>query len=301
MQNRIAFKMSDRWLHRWGILLLLILGCGIVVSAFATLTAGLIWSNESMSTSVAQLRWIQAFSSIGMFMLPALIFSYLMTGNWFSFNYLNEKAGTRRIITVTWLACAILPIIGSVTALNQMIPLPNGLYEAFPNLFQWFQATEKQANEMIALIMREKNVVSLLLNLLILGVLPGICEELLFRGTLFPLLSKSIKNRHIVIWVVAIIFSAIHLQFSGFIPRLLLGAYLGYLLVWSGSLWLPILAHALHNSLSVLLQYFSDTNHVDIENIDFSAHLMQLLPLMVIFIGISGYGMFLLYRGRKVS
>ena len=79
----------------------------------------------------------------------------------------------------------------------------------------------------------------------------GLSEEILFRGTLQQLFLSSGLNRHLAIWITSIIFSAIHMQFFGFVPRLLLGAYFGYLLWWSRSLWLPVIIHAFNNSIVV--------------------------------------------------
>ncbi len=69
------------------------------------------------------------------------------------------------------------------------------------------------------------------------------------------------------IWVSAILFSALHMQFYGFFPRMLLGAFFGYLLLWSGSLWLPIIAHFVNNCVAVIFYYlkFNGIKVVDIE------------------------------------
>ena len=53
----------------------------------------------------------------------------------------------------------------------------------------------------------------------------------------------------------AFLFSAMHMQFYGFVPRLLLGAMLGYLFVWSGSLWLSVLAHFVNNASAIIFTY----------------------------------------------
>jgi membrane protease YdiL (CAAX protease family) len=109
----------------------------------------------------------------------------------------------------------------------------------------------------------------LLLNLFVVAILPAIGEELIFRGAFQKLFSQLFKNKHIGIWLAAALFSAIHLQFYGFIPRMLLGAIFGYLLYWSGSLWVPIWAHFVNNAMGVTLSYLSQKGIVseDIENI----------------------------------
>ena len=101
---------------------------------------------------------------------------------------------------------------------------------------------------------------SLIVTVLMVGLMTGIGEELTFRGIIQSLVTEKSNNHHIAIWVTAIIFSAIHFQFFGFFPRMLLGAFFGYLMVWSGSIWLPIYAHFLNNSMAVVAAYMLNIN-----------------------------------------
>ena len=91
------------------------------------------------------------------------------------------------------------------------------------------------------------SISSLLINMVMIGVIPAIGEEFLFRGALQKIFSEWTKNKHLGIWISAILFSAMHLQFYGFIPRMLLGALFGYTLLWTGSLWIPIFGHFVNN------------------------------------------------------
>jgi membrane protease YdiL (CAAX protease family) len=95
----------------------------------------------------------------------------------------------------------------------------------------------------------------LLLNLLVIAIVPAIGEELLFRGYLQQSFSNWLSNPHVAIIVTAVLFSAIHLHFQAFLPRFILGVLLGYLFYWSGSLWLPILAHFANNAQAVIISY----------------------------------------------
>jgi hypothetical protein len=91
----------------------------------------------------------------------------------------------------------------------------------------------------------------------------ALSEELFFRGVLQNVLIDCFKNKHVGVWVGAIIFSAFHLQFYGFLPRILMGAYLGYLLVWTGSLWPGIIAHFLNNGLAVYVAWLANKGVID--------------------------------------
>jgi len=116
----------------------------------------------------------------------------------------------------------------------------------------------------------------LIYNLLLMALLPALSEETLFRGTLQQMMYKGTSSistsnnspntkQHVAVWVSAILFSAIHFQFYGFVPRMLLGVLFGYLLLWSGSLWLPILAHFTNNAMAVILYniYYMQGKNVD--------------------------------------
>jgi membrane protease YdiL (CAAX protease family) len=113
---------------------------------------------------------------------------------------------------------------------------------------------------------------------IVIAVLPGIGEELVFRGMLQPELQRATGNIHAAIWISAIMFSAIHLQFFGFIPRVLLGVLFGYLYYWSGNIAIPMLAHFVNNGFSVLMLYLHQRGIVsfNVESVE-SAH-----PLMVV-------------------
>ena len=107
----------------------------------------------------------------------------------------------------------------------------------------------------------------LIINLLLMAVLPAVAEELTFRGTLQQLL-KAKTNSHLAIWCSAILFSAIHFQFYGFIPRMVMGAMFGYTLWWTGSLWIPILMHFTNNAMAVLLYFLALRADWDMEQVD---------------------------------
>lgn len=128
--------------------------------------------------------------------------------------------------------------------LNQQLPLPD-----------WMSSLEGQAGEAIKALMVMDSPWVLLFNITVIALLPAIGEELLFRGILQQQLEKRFGRAELAVWITAFIFSAFHLQFAGFFPRLLLGALLGYLLVWTRSLWVPIAAHFVFNGIQILGQY----------------------------------------------
>src|SRR5690606_22815032 len=122
---------------------------------------------------------------------------------------------------------------------------------------EWALLKEKEMMELTLYLTDFSNVGELFAGILVIGILAGIGEEYLFRGILQPKLHRYTGNAHAGIWIAAIIFSAIHFQFYGFLPRLMLGALFGYLYYFSGSLVYPIVAHILNNALTVVAVYLN--------------------------------------------
>lgn len=117
------------------------------------------------------------------------------------------------------------------------------------------ESKESQAGQLTELFLEMPNAGLLLFNLLMIAVLPALGEELIFRGIIQRGLMKHSINPHLSIWIAAVLFSAIHLQFYGFVPRMLMGVAMGYLFFWSGNLWYPIIAHFTNNAMSIILSY----------------------------------------------
>ena len=207
---------------------------------------------------------IQSVGSLGVFWVPALLFSYCATKNGFKYSKSDKTFSLPLGNYVLILSIFILPVIVCMGYFNEQIVFPKFLQ----NIEIWMREMEK-ANAMVMKILTENSTLSILyMNIVIMALFPALFEEFLFRGTLQPFFTKWFKNKHIAIIVTAFIFSAIHFQFYGFIPRFLLGIYLGYLLVWGKSLWLPIIAHFLHNALSIIGDYFAQRRDIDLDTID---------------------------------
>jgi len=122
---------------------------------------------------------------------------------------------------------------------------------------KWMKASEESTAKQIEFMLKRNTVQDLLLNLVLVAVFAGIGEELFFRGVLQRLFIKLFKNPWAGILVTAFIFSAIHLQFYGFIPRFILGILLGLLYWYSGSLWPAIIAHFIYDAFAVVMIWFN--------------------------------------------
>ncbi len=143
------------------------------------------------------------------------------------------------------------------------------------------------------------NTLELLLGVLVIGVMAGIGEEYLFRGVLQPKLRNYTRSIHWGIWLSALIFSAIHFQFYGFIPRMFLGALFGYLYVYSGSLVYPILAHILNNSFTVVMVYLNKRGAVEFNLEDPGQLYWHYIIIGLLLFAISSFYFVLLHRRKN--
>lgn len=227
---------------------------------------------------------------IGFIVLPALFMIFYERQTISSF-FTRTKFSPRLL----WLT----PVIGLVfmgfnaffIEWNATLELPSFLSE----FEQTARAMEDRAMEMTLYLTEFDSFAMFILGFIVIAVIPGIGEELVFRGFLQNYFHRSSKNIHVAIWVSAFLFSAMHMQLFGFIPRLLLGALFGYLYYWSGNLIIPVLAHAFNNGFTVIMMYL---NQLSITNIDIES--AESIPLTYILISTVLTGV-LIYIFRKIS
>jgi membrane protease YdiL (CAAX protease family) len=199
------------------------------------------------------IRFTQSVQQISLFILPSLLIILMVRKRGESVTGMNILPRYADIIALMLLALTVMPVTTYLGYLNAGIDLPEWLSGAE----QWIAAREDEAGLLTGYLLVSHDFMSLLVTLLIMAVIPAIGEELYFRGVLQQLLEKTTRSPHLAIWIISILFSAIHMQFYGFIPRLLLGLIFGYLFYWSRNLWMPVIAHFMNNAIPVLLSFSS--------------------------------------------
>ncbi len=214
-------------------------------------------------SSLNSLRFAQLLQSIGLFILPPLLLAYVWSSRpseWLQTNHRPELPVSLLVVLIMWAAIPAINLLGS---LNQQLQLP----EALAGFEATLKAMEAEAEALTERLLVMNTAGELLITIGIVALVPAIGEELFFRGTIQRLIHSK-WGPHAAVWLTALLFSAIHFQFYGFVPRMMLGALMGYLLVWSGSLWYPVIAHFVNNA-TVVLFYFADKKgwiHFDLEN-----------------------------------
>ncbi|WP_341227867.1 CPBP family intramembrane glutamic endopeptidase [uncultured Arcticibacterium sp.] len=159
-----------------------------------------------------------------------------------------------------------LPFNGWLQEMNEGMKFP----EALSGLESFFKTMEDSLAEVTEYLTTFDSFIKMLVGFIVIAVVAGVGEEFIFRGLIQRKLYKGLKNPHLAIWVAAFIFSAIHMQFYGFLPRLMLGALFGYFYFWTGNIWVPIVAHIFNNGFAVVMFYLSHTGAIstDLEELE---------------------------------
>lgn len=193
---------------------------------------------------IGYLKITQFFYTIVAFFVPAALFAYLWQP--YPTTYLGLKpAPTGLQILIALLAMyGTFPLAGLMGEWNQHFPISPSAREM-----------QALAEKLLTVMLRMPTMKDLFVNLVLVAIIPAIGEELFFRGILQRLIIKSTRKVWLSVFITAILFSAIHGEMLGFLPRVVLGFALGAIYVISGNLWLSILAHILNNGLQIVMLY----------------------------------------------
>ncbi len=232
---------------------------------------------------VAATKLIQLVGAIGTFIVPAFLFSYLFAGDLFSYYRFGESVQGISILLTILMIFSIIPFINYLAEVNLRMEFPlSGVDRILRDL-------EGQAEELLNAFTSTRNMTDLLVNLLIIGVIAAVGEELIFRGLIQRLIQEMLRNAHMAILITAVFFSAFHFQFFSFLPRFLLGLILGYLMYYGRSIWYPITAHFVNNAMGVIYFHFNEGERGDmLEDIGTSAMMplaavLSLLGFLILF------------------
>jgi hypothetical protein len=228
------------------------------------------------------------------YLLPTLIY-------WFYIERrtISDLSTDRKPVWYVWalaflLVLVFIPANSKFIEWNQAMDLP----DALSGLEKWMRDKEDQLSVMTEFLTSYTSFSQLLIALFVVTVLPALGEEILFRGVIQSKLYLELRNIHIAIWASAAIFSAIHFQFYGFLPRMMLGALFGYLYYWTGNLWVAILAHFVNNGFVLVMMYLHNVGLVEI-NIEEEKSMPMLLILASIVVSTAILGV--IRKSRQVA
>ena len=191
------------------------------------------------------LIWMNNVTQLVGFALPVFLYLILFGGSSVH-NLMLNKRSVLLLVSPVIILCAA-PLIDISAFINSLLIPENSWLE------RTFKPTEELAERITRMFLDPMTGVPTGVAFLSIAIIPAVCEELVFRGVMLPLFAKMTRNIHVAIWTTAFLFSLIHVQFYGFLPRMFMGALLGYLVIWSGSLWSSILAHFVNNASAFLM------------------------------------------------
>ncbi|MDE6333306.1 MAG: CPBP family intramembrane metalloprotease [Muribaculaceae bacterium] len=277
-----------RFLIPSGMRLILLL-LTFVVGAVATgLLSGVLMDAGGIDRKVAMLRIATIAQDLLMMVVPALVTALICTRQPVRLMAIAKAPDVRMTVSAIMVMLVSSPLMSWIIDWNASMHLP----ESMSALEASIRSMEDSAAGAVDMILGPHDIPNLIVSILIVGVLAGFSEEIFFRGALQRLLASARIGNIASIWTAAFIFSAIHMQFFGFVPRLLLGAYFGYLLMWSGSLWLPVLAHTVNNSLYIILKYTTGSGDIEPASAAGSAAVIAISAIL------TAAGLWILWKNR---
>lgn len=272
--------------------MLVILITAIAGLVITLLTAWLFFGIAPGSAEIGQLnlsvreinyfKYLQTFQHLSMFLLPAVLISFLMKGEFYSYMSLRESPGLIAAILSMLLIVFLIPLNSYLAWLNADLDLPDWLN----TIEQWMSRKELQTERITEVLIKAGTPGALIINIIIIAVLPAAGEEFLYRGVLQNIFKGWLKSGNLAVILTAFIFSASHLQFYGFLPRFILGLVFGYIYLWTLNIWLPVLAHLVNNAIPVILSYFYGWDNINntMDEVSSKEGLMVIIPTAIVFL-----------------
>lgn len=207
--------------------------------------------NLSDPDTINALWILQVISTtIPLFIAP-LFFAYVIVKE--PNDYLRPTSSFPPILLVLVFCIMFIssPLIEFLANINQKMSFPPSL----KFIYDWMREKEDTAQKLTAILLQMKTLGSMIRNVILVGLLTAIAEEFMFRGVIQTIFTRWTKSQHAAVWITAILFSSFHMEFFGFLPRLMLGVVLGYFVAWSGSIWPAVWGHFINNGTAVVVTY----------------------------------------------
>lgn len=251
MQNILRYLPEEKQITRAWVGLILLVGYFafyVLINVFAT-SLGEINDSVILSQDPISLLFTQLITQIIMFVVVAILITYLLLK--FDFRHFFLAVNIKEVLLTLIISICSVVVISAVGEWNMELDFGSS------DFAKWARKSEDQLKLVTEHITDFQSIQHFLVAILAVAIVPAIAEELVFRGLIQNLFTRVLKNPHLSICITGFVFSAIHLQFFGFLPRMLLGVLFGYLYYWSGKLSIAIIGHFVNNGLALLMLYFA--------------------------------------------
>lgn len=261
----------------------------MIIVTFMQYGINLIIKNQRDAFLVASI-----VQSVFLFIFPSVLTAYLCEKKPLSYLGFKQQVYYREFIGVVIFLFIAMPFLNLIIEWNAGLTFPDKFKAIESQMRIWEEAAQETTN----MVLGDTSLWGLLSGILVVGCVTGLAEELFFRAGIQKAFISRGVNHHLAIWITALIFSTIHFQFFGFFPRVLIGAFLGYLFFYTGSIWISAFAHMLNNSIVVISTWcaargFYETNIENIGTINGGSVWFSLISLIFIII-------FVCFFGRKI-
>lgn len=246
-----------------GLFIVMIAGLLIAIPFFGQDITGIILQGEGLdlSENLNFSRYFQTLSHIGLFVVPSVVFAILVGRRPFLYLKAARKPFWVSMGISVLIMIAALPLVNFLMEINLKLSLPVWM----SGLEGWMRTAEENAEVVTRMFLEVSSYEALLFNIFMIAVIPAIGEEFIFRGIVLRLFRQWTGSAHVAVWISALLFSAMHMQFFGFLPRLFLGLVLGYMFVWSRNIWVPVFAHFFNNAAAVIFYFMHHNGHINID------------------------------------
>ncbi len=211
-------------------------------------------TGDSNPGNVIMMRYFQVLSHVGLFIVPSIAFALIVSKHPSRYLSLKGNPGIWPMVLGALIMFAAVPMVTWSYEINHLVHFP----DALKSLETWMRGMESTAEQMTRYFLKVDGWQGLLFNVFMIALIPAIGEEFIFRGIIQKLFAQWTRNQHVAVLITSVLFSAMHLQFFSFLPRFALGVILGYMLVWSGNIWIPMLAHFVNNLTALLVFFYFD-------------------------------------------
>ncbi len=269
----------------------LILG-GLICSIFIVILYGpsgfssMLNMNANMSASALNsLKIMQMGSSVFGFLLPAIFFAKVIVRQPVPYLKANWRFPLILLLVVFFIMLIASPLMEMLITFNQKMVFPPFL----KGLERWMRNMEDTAGQQTEILLQMKTPLSFIVNLLIIAILPAVSEEFIFRGCFQQIFTGWTRSIHWGVWLSAALFSFIHFQFFGFLPRMLLGVFFGYFAAWSGSIWPGVLGHFLNNGTALVVSYLYQNKLIKVnpdeqQMFDWKSYTFSIILTLILFL-----------------
>ena len=254
---------------------------GILISSIIAPTE----IDSLLNENIFRLKISQLIASFFIFIIPPAVLSYFIFNGSLNIFGFKKELKRQNLLIILLIMIFIQPFVIFCMQINNSIL--DSISEYIPVIYKQMKIMEDRAAELTEIFLQMNSVGDLCFNIFLIALVPAIGEELFFRGIIQKKL-ENILTPHLSVFIASFIFSAIHFQFFGFLPRFILGLILGYLFLYSRNLWAPIFAHFTNNALGVLLMYSSIKDNLnfditEIQNSEISLIQASISILVVLF------------------